>query len=348
MKTARIVSPALGLILVAFAAAPRTSGKIDAEVPPRLEHYLTHTARLSADQRRALESGAPITKLLDVHETEEVAVFGAVWIDAPVERYVEQLKDIEAFESGKGFNVTRRIGSPPKLEDFAGLRLPEKDLKDLRSCRVGDCDVKLGEEALRRFRTEVDWDAADAPEAANALMRRIAFEYVSGYLEGGNGRLAVYRDSSRPTFVAREFREMTDGMPELTTYMPALRRHLLEYPGLELTGSTSFLYWQETEFGLKPTIRISHVTIKEHREGAIVASKMLYASHYFWTGLELRALLPDRSRGRGFWFVTVNRSRSDGMTGFLGLFVRPRVRSRVQSGMLSALVRTKEKVEAGS
>jgi hypothetical protein len=71
---------------------------------------------------------------------------------------------------------------------------------------------------------------------------------VTGYLAGGNGRLAVYRDNSRPTFVAEEFRSMVDQMPSLTTYMPDLRRYLLDYPNAPLPDSTSFLYWQETEF----------------------------------------------------------------------------------------------------
>jgi hypothetical protein len=114
-----------------------------------------------------------------------------------------------------------------------------------------------------------------------------------------------------------------------------------------IPGATSFLYWQETEFGLKPTIRISHVTIREGSDGAVVVSKMLYASHYFFTGLELRALLPDPARGRGFWFVTVNRSRSDGLSGFTGKFVRCRVQSAVRDGMTAALRSTKERLEKG-
>ena len=76
-----------------------------------------------------------------------------------------------------------------------------------------------------------------------------------------------------------------------------------------MPGFRSFLDRQETEFGLKPIIRINHIAVREGSEGAVVASKMLYASHYFWTGLELRALLPDSRRGPGFWFITVNRSR---------------------------------------
>ena len=52
----------------------------------------------------------------------------------------------------------------------------------------------------------------------------------------------------------------------------------MEYPETSLPNSTSFLYWQETEFGLKPTIRINHLTIREGLDDTIVASKLLYAS----------------------------------------------------------------------
>jgi hypothetical protein len=313
--------------------------------PERLETYFTDAVNLSGEERQRLIKGEPLTKMLEGDESKEVAVFGAVWISAPVRRYVEAVKDIEAFERGGGFKITKRISAPPRIEDFSALRLPHDDLDDLRSCRVGDCEVKLGEQALKRFRSEIQWSAPNARAAANALMQRLAFEYVTGYLEGGNERLAVYRDNSRPTFVAQEFRTMVDQMRVLTTFMPNLRRYLLEYPRVTIPGATSFLYWQEVQFGLKPTIRISHLTIRENPEDTVVASKMLYASHYFWTGLELRALVPDSTRGPGFWFVTVNRSRSDGLSGFTGALVRRRVRTEVEEGALAALRATKQLLE---
>ena len=129
--------------------------------------------------------------------------------------------------------------------------------------------------------------------------------------------------------------------------MPNLRTYLLEYPKVDLPDATSFLYWQETEFGLKPTIRISHLTIREGADDTVVASKMLYASHYFWTALELRVLVPDPARGPGFWFATVSRSRSDGLSGFTGLIVRRRVQSEARDGALAALRLTKRKLEQG-
>ena len=340
----RILSTALTVALVATTLG-NSQGPAHS-LPPRLESYLTKEVKLSAGERTRLAGGAPVTKLLDVHDSKEVAVFGAVWIDAAMGRYVEALKDIEKFERGGGFKVTRRISAPPRLEDFAGLKLPREDVEDLRTCRVGSCEVKLGKQALDRFRTEIDWTAPGARDAADALMRQLAFEYATEYLDGGNERLAVYRDSSRPTFVEEEFRSMLDQMPELTVFVPDMRRYLSEYPRVTLPGSTSILYWQETEFGLKPTIRINHLTIRERPDDTVAISKMLYASHYFWTGLELRVLLPDPSRRQGFWFVTVSRSRSDGLTGLKGLFIRPRVRSDVLIGTLTALKLTKQMLEA--
>ena len=313
--------------------------------PSRLDGYFKNAVKLTPEEQKQLAAGQPVTKLLDGDKTKEVAVFGAIWINAPIRRYVDAVKDIEKFERGSKFNITKRISSPPRLEDFAQLHLPEDDLADLRTCRVESCELKLGEDALNRFRSQVNWKAADANASANRLMRQLAFEYVTKYLAGGNDGLAVYRDNSRPTFVAQEFRSMVDSMPELTTYMPTMRKYLLEYPKSELPDATSFLYWQETEFGLKPTIRISHLTIREGPDDAVVASKMLYASHYFWTALELRALVSDPSRGPGFWFVTVNRSRSDGLSGLTGTVLRGRVENEVQEGSMAGLRTTKQMLE---
>ena len=338
---------ALVLALLLGATIPtNTSQSGGLRFPSLLDRYFKNSVRLTVEEQRQLATGQAVTKLLDVDESKEVAVFGAVWINAPIGRYVDAVKDIESFESGGGFKVTKRISSPPQLGDFARLQLPQEDLADLRSCRVNDCEIKLGAQALNRFRSQINWDAPGADASANRLMQQVAFEYVTRYLDGGNESLAVYRDNRRPTFVAQEFRSMVDSMPVLTTYMPNMRRYLLEYPKAQLPGATSLLYWQETVFGLKPTIRISHLTIREGPEDTVVASKMLYASHYFWTGLELRALVSDPSRGTGFWFVTVNRSRSDGLSGFTGLFVRRRVRSEVQDGAMAGLRMTKQRLEA--
>jgi hypothetical protein len=338
----RIVCAALGLLLFS-APVPEIPDSAPA-FPPKLQTYLA-SIKLSTGDRKRLADNAPVTRMLAADASKEIAVFGAIWIYAPIARYVEALNDIEHLESGPGYRVTRRISAHPVIGDFAALHLTDSDFRALRACRVGDCDVKLWQGAIERFQNNINWNAANARAAADALMRKLAFEYVTGYLEGGNHRLAVYRDKSRPRSVAEEFRSMLGGMPELAMFMPDMQQYLLEYPRVASPEPPSFLYWQETEFGVKPTIRISHLTIRQNHEETVVASKMLYASHYFWTGIELRALIPDPSHGHGFWFITISRTRLDGLTGFAGAFVRHRVRSEVQEKTSAGLLLTKQKLE---
>jgi hypothetical protein len=226
------------------------------------------------------------------------------------------------------------------------LTISDKDFGDLKDCGLGHCVLKLGADAVQTLRGEVDWRKPTARADANALFRRFAFQYVNGYREGGNARLAVYRDHDRPTVVATEFRSMIDRLPRLGAELPDLTRYLLEYPNAPLANSTDFLYWQETDFGLRPTVRISHLVIQERPDRTVIASKMLYSSHYFWTALDLRVLLRDAARGPGFWLITVNRSRSDGLSGFTGRMIRGLVRKKVEESARSALVATKTRLES--
>jgi hypothetical protein len=314
-------------------------------LPGWLDEYVTKAVKLPAADRSQLLSGSPVTQMMESNPSNEVAVFGAVWVSAPIARYVAAVNDIEQMEKGENFRVTKKISSPPQIEDFAALKLPPEDLDDLRTCRVGSCELKLSEGTIKRLRSEIDWSKATATSDVEQLARRLMLDYVNGYLEGGNARLATYRDSSRPTFVAQEFSSMIDRMPSLVVYLPDLRKYLLDYPKATLAKSTSFLYWQEAKFGLKPTIRINHLTLAEEATHTAVVSKMLYASHYFWTALELRVLVPDPARGAGFWFVSVNRSRSDGLSGFVGSLIRGKVRGEAEKGMQALLAVTKANME---
>jgi hypothetical protein len=315
-------------------------------LPGVLETYLSRQVKLDAEMRTRLLAGQPVTKLLDADPSKEVAVFGAVWIGAPVDRYLAAVRDIERFETGDAFRVTKKVSTPPKLADFAQLKLPDDDIEDLRSCKVGQCEIKLAESAIERMRREIQWTRPDAREQVNRLARQIALDFVTSYLRGGNAELAVYRDSDHPTFVAQEFASMIERLPPLGDFMAAVRKYLLEFPKATLADSEAFVYWQEATFGLKPTIRVNHLVIAREGDGAIVASKMLYASHYFWTALELRALIPDPGRGPGFWFVTDSRSRSDGLSGFVGRLLRGKVRGEAEKGTAAVLTLTKTRMES--
>lgn len=336
--------PFVALALLVAAGIGVAAGQAPS-FPAPLGDYLRNGAQLTAAELAALRGDTPVTKMLDSDPAREVAVFGAVWIEATPADYLAAVKDIETFERGAGFLVTKKISDPPVIADFQAMQFSDEDIDELKSCTVGDCAIKLGEEPLQRFKSQIDWTKPTARRDATMLARQLALDYVKGYLSGGNAELAVFRDSKNPTFVAEEFKSLIGRMPKLTTYLPGLQKYLLDYPKATLPNSSSFLYWQAVEFGLKPTVRINHVVMQELPGGAVVASKQIYASHYFWTALELRVLIEDPSRGKGFYLVTVTRSRSDGLTGFVGRLVRSRVRNGARDGVQKALESTKALLE---
>lgn len=101
------------LVATQLVLLPQTAA---VKLPSRLEDYLATVVRPTQAERKRLMAGQPITKLLDADPTIEVAVFGAVWVNAPIRRHVEATRDIENFERGKGFRATKRISAPPSNE----------------------------------------------------------------------------------------------------------------------------------------------------------------------------------------------------------------------------------------
>ena len=341
-----ILITSFAMLITSICVAPLSGQQASNSLPGRLGEYVNEHVKLTAENYKQLLQGEPFSKLLPADDSNEVAVFGLVWIAAPISAYISAVKDIERLEKGPNFLVTKRISSPPRLDDFAQLTLPSEDVGDLRTCKIGDCELKLGEDALRRFQKEVDW-TKPLPEVTSRVetqFRQMALEYIVRYQKAGDSALAAYRDNTRPTFVSREFKTMTDRMPLLTEHLPGLKSYLLEYPKASLPGAESFFYWQSAKFGLKPTIRINHVVTVETPDGAAVATKMLYANHYFWTAIELRVLVPDQAH-KGFWFASVSQSRSDGLSGYLGPIIRAKVRDEAQKGLEAALRAAKASLE---
>jgi hypothetical protein len=138
---------------------------------------------------------------------------------------------------------------------------------------------------------------------------------------------------------------MIERMPELGEYLPDLKTYLLDYPRASLPAASTFLYWQELNFGLKPTLRINHLIIDNRPGMTVVSNKLIYASHYFWTALDVRVLVPDPSRGAGFWLATVTRSRSDGLDGFSGRIIRQRAQANARRMLENVLRSTKATLE---
>jgi hypothetical protein len=211
--------------------------------------------------------------------------------------------------------------------------------------------VKLSAAAMDRFRNEVTWTSPGAARQANEVAREVILDLLRAYQSKGNEGLGRYDDDGTPLSVAEQFGELLTSGDALPVPVPALITYLGDFPRSRPAPVEEFFYWTVVDFGLKPTIRVNHVVIHPLDRGPsgvshAIAIKQLYSSHYFHTTLELRFVVEDRRAGRnGFYLVSMTRSRSDGMTGFMGAFLRPVIARRSRNGVRVYLEHLKRQVE---
>src|SRR5262245_14805976 len=112
MKATRTVPLLIAAVLVGLPWRPATLAgrqQTSSSLPDRFERYVTERVTLTREDRARLLQGELVTKLLLADRSKELSVFGAVWINAPVSGYITALKNIEQFERGANFLVTKKI-----------------------------------------------------------------------------------------------------------------------------------------------------------------------------------------------------------------------------------------------
>jgi hypothetical protein len=318
--------------------------------PAFLADYVTRDIGLGPGDLVAVERGEPVARSLETEDSHEVAIFAVVKVGIPKETYLERLRDIARLKQGDPVLQIGKFGQPARIDDLDGLTLDQVDINALKQCRVGDCHFALTTDAIGRLTHELDPAAPDFAAQAERWVRRFLLDRVHTYLARGDTALPVYTSRPEPVDVAGQFNAVLDASPDFFGFSPAMKRHLREYPNGVPGGVESFVYWSKEKVGPKPVISLTHVVVfyDPQQDGVVsVASKQLYASHYFEASLGLTVAIDDVSEagGTGMYLIYVNRSRSDALTGFMGPLKRAIVRSRSRSGAEDALRRLKRTLE---
>jgi hypothetical protein len=314
------------------------------------DRFLKTYVHLSDHDLQRMKAGTIVVKLLPTTITKEVAAAGVVRLNVPAEFFLREYRDTESFKKAPEVLQIKRLSSPPQLSDFQELRLPTNDLRDLSDCRAGECKIKLSAKMIQRLRREFDSDEP-IDKAANRTFRELLVEYVSSYTELGNRTMITYVDKKAPQCSADEFMQLLGAFPFLEEYAPEFRHYLSHFPEDRPPGMENFFYWSQEKFGLKPVLSITHVMLAESKNASsawhIIASKQIYASHYFQASLGLTIVTDadsDHSRP-SCWMIYVNRSRSDGLTGWLSSIKRAIVSARVRSGIERNIRSIKNRLE---
>ena len=96
-------------------------------------------------------------------------------------------------------------------------------------------------------------------------------------------------------------------------------------------------------------ISVYHLTVwrdPTDSNRAAVASKQIYASHYFRAGLDLVALVDAPSPRGGFYLIDLYRARIDPPTGTLAGVLLGKIHAGIERGVAERLRTAKERTEA--
>ena len=245
--------PALSLISGILSCMGQTS--------PEPYTFFKNFIRLTDDQVADMQHGKAVAKVLPTKTPSEVAVFGAVYVQASPEDYLKAAQNVNSLRDLPNYLGVRLFSTPPKPSDLEGFILEGDDITDLKSCRPGKCELQLPAESIEQVKASVNWSAPDVPAQVNALAQKMALDELVRYQKDGNSALGTYYDKEQPMHVVEQFESLLGESASISQYLPDLKRYLIGYPRTQLPNAESLFYWERVKFGLKPTLRLNHMVV---------------------------------------------------------------------------------------
>jgi hypothetical protein len=336
------------VVLIVLIAGSTVPGR--AQTGAELSKYFQQDVKLSQDQIAAMGKGQAVAKTLDSRIPDEVFLFGVVYINATPESYVKLAYDFDRLRKLPNYLALEKFSSPPQLSDLKGFALDSDDIKDLKDCKPGHCDLQIPASTIADVHQSIQWSAPDAEQQVNQLAQKKALEHLLAYQQKGNPALGVFNDKHDPTQAPEQFKYMLSYAKVLPKALPDYYNYLLDYPNGKPANVENMFYWEKVKFGLKPTLRmVQVVTMKgndPHQPAYTIAEKQVYSSHYFETAMDLTyCIRSDDPKQPGFYLIMIMGSEQAGLTGFRGSIVRSHAVGRGVSNLQKSLTTIKNALE---
>ncbi len=342
----RVKRAASLLVMIAAAALPGSP-----QPNPDLQTFFRQDIGLSQDQIAAIRNGQPVTKNLMSRTSAEVFLFGAVYIHATPESYLQFAHDFERLRKLPNYLALGVFSNPPQPSDLKDFSLDSDDIQDLKNCKPGDCEIQIPASSIQEFQRSVNWSAANVNEQVNRVLQARALQRLLAYQREGNQALGVYNDKRDAVDVPQQFAYMLSYSKALPERLPDFYQYLLTYPNAKPANVEDTFYWAEVKFGLKPTLRVVQMVTMRGSPGDevsyAIAEKQLYSSHYFETALDLSFCVrgSDDPTKPGFYLITAMGSEQAGLTGPKGSIIRKTAVGRSISNLQNLLTSIRNKLE---
>lgn len=292
-----------------------------------------------------LEQGKTVVHLLPVKHKREVAVCGLIKLGVPAEMFLESFLQTMTEKNNQAILEIGRFSSAPILADLQGLTFEDRDIEDLKECVTGACKMKLSAAMIERLHAEVDWQAPDYRSQANRLLKIMLLDYVRDYLSRGDDALIEYHDKAQAVRLGDEHRALMGS----TTY---LNQQFQGFMKSEVSLMENVIVWSKIKFGLKPVIAFNHIMVYKRVQQSgpqiLVASKQIYANHYFDASLGLTAFVQVAGVHPQAYLFYENRSRADGLEGAFSKIKRGIVEERAVEGLETILEDSRARLHARS
>jgi hypothetical protein len=349
-KVAMIRSVILAPILVALIATVALPAFCQSN--PDLQTFFQQDIGLTQDQIAAIRSGQPVAKTMPSRTPAEVFLFGAIYIHAAPESYVQFARDFDRWRELPSYWALGVFSNPPELSDLKDFSFDSDEIQALKNCTPGDCQMQLPASSIEDFHRSINWSAADVNEQVNRLLQKAALQRLLAYQRDGNQALGLYNDKRDPTVVPQQFAYMLTYAKALPAYLPDFYTYLLSYPNAKPANVEDTFYWARVKFGLKPTLRVVQmVTMRGNSADPVayaIAEKQLYSSHYFETAMDISFCVrgSDDPKQPGFYLIMAMGSEQAGLTGAKGSVIRKAAVGRSVSHLQKALTSIKNTLEA--
>jgi hypothetical protein len=289
----------------------------------------------------SLQLNQPIVRLIPVSDKREVAVSGVVNMGASVDDFLKSYRASMTQKTNAAILELGSFGKVPALTDLENLTIEPDDIEDLKECMAGDCQVKLSAAMIERFRKEIDWQSTDYQLKATNLFKQMLLDYVRDYRTRGDAALIEYNDKRNEISLAAEERALAGA--------PGYINDFLTERQSELRVVEDAIVWSKIKFGLKPVLAINHVIIyrrdREVGPQVLIASKQIYANHYFNASHALTAFVSVPDAAQRAFLVYENRSIADGLDGPFSKIKRNVVEKKALAGLKTILEQSRTSVE---
>ena len=214
------------------------------------------------------------------------------------------------------------------------------------TCRPGKCSLKLSAAMIDRLRSQAAI-VGRGPKLESEF-RAALLDYVSSYVAKGTPAMITYNDAEPPVESSREFLDLLAEFGWLEQYAPGLLEILRGPFQTTRPDIEQFLYWSKESFGLKPVVSVTHVLILKMTIAgmpwAFIASKQIYADHYFESSLGLTVLSEDSTdpANTATSVAYFNRTMTDGLRSWFASFERSIIDRRARIGMAKNMSQMKD------